>query len=94
MKWEGGIITRTLYQQEFQNDKFIPIVFDKNDIANIPTILSGATYYDLSTSDALENLIRHLTGQPAYIPNPVGKMPVLSPRDVKPFKVKPFKPAS
>ena len=86
VKWEGGIITRTLYQQEFQNNKFIPVVFDKNDIANIPTILSGATYYDFSRPDAFENLIRHLTGQPAYIPNPIGKVPVLPPRDVKPFK--------
>ncbi len=87
VKWEGGIITRTLFTSEFQNEKFLPVLFDKRDNVYIPTILSGAIYYDLSESDGFLNLLRHLTNQPAYIPVPIGKMPVLPPRNVKPFKL-------
>jgi hypothetical protein len=86
VKWEGGIITRTLYQREFVNDKFIPVVFESNDTSHIPMILSGATYYNLSHDDGFEALVRHLTNQPAFVASPVGKMPVLPPKDVKPFK--------
>lgn len=86
VKWEGGIITLTLYHQEFQNDKFIPVVFDSKDVAQIPTILSGAIYYNLSQADGLEKLLRLLTNQPTFIPATIGKMPVLPPLDVKPFK--------
>lgn len=86
VKWEGGIITRTLYQREFVNEKFIPVVFEANDTNHIPMILSGATYYNLSLVDGFEALVRHLTNQPTFVANPVGKMPVLPPKDVKPFK--------
>jgi hypothetical protein len=85
-KWEGGIITRTLYASEFMNDKFIPVVFESNDTSHIPLILSGATYYDFARADGFEKLLRHLTDQPIFVPNPIGKMPVLPPKDVKPFK--------
>ena len=81
-----GFTPRTLYENEFANDKFIPVVFNRNDTAHIPLILSGATHYDLSREGGFEGLVRHLTNQPLFVPNPVGKKPVLPPRDVKPLK--------
>ena len=85
-KWEGGLITRILYLAELQNSKFIPVVFERDDLSFIPLVLSGAIYYDLSSATNFEGLFRHLSKQPAYVPAPLGHTPVLSPRDVKPFR--------
>jgi len=54
-----------LYEAEGQNTKFIPVVFCADDARQIPVELRGATRYDLSTSDAYDNLLRQLTNQPA-----------------------------
>ena len=70
-KWEGFIITQELYESEGRNDKFIPVVFSREDVRYIPLELQGATHYDLSIPGSYDNLFRHLTSQPARIKPPV-----------------------
>jgi tetratricopeptide (TPR) repeat protein len=64
-KWEGFIITLELYEAEGRNAKFIPIIFSPQDAQHIPLELRAATRYDLSAPDGYDNLLRHLTNQPA-----------------------------
>jgi SEFIR domain/ATPase family associated with various cellular activities (AAA) len=64
-KWEGAIITQQLYEQELQNKKFVPVIFSLDDLKYIPTILRGATFYNLGDENEYERLYRRLTGQPA-----------------------------
>ncbi|MBX9581065.1 MAG: TIR domain-containing protein [Gemmataceae bacterium] len=80
VKWEGGIVTRSLYQAEFRNGKFIPVVFGPKHISSIPTILSGNTYYDVRKPERFEDLVRFMSGQLAYVPAPIGRVPHLPPR--------------
>jgi hypothetical protein len=70
-KWEGFIITLELYEAEGRNARFIPVVFSPEDAQHIPAELRGATRYDLSISEAYDNLFRHLTNQPAREKSPV-----------------------
>ncbi|HEX4945230.1 MAG TPA: toll/interleukin-1 receptor domain-containing protein [Blastocatellia bacterium] len=62
-KWEGAVITLTLYDSELINRKFIPVVFAASDRQFIPEILRGTTNYDLSLVYEYDNLYRRLTGQ-------------------------------
>ncbi len=70
-KWEGFIITSELYEAEAKNTKFIPVVFRPQDARHIPAELRAASRYDLSTADAYEDLLRHLTNQPRRKKSPV-----------------------
>jgi tetratricopeptide (TPR) repeat protein len=70
-KWEGFIITQGLYEAEGKNTKFIPLLFASHDAKHIPLELQPASHYDLTTSEAYENLLRHLTNQPARVKSPV-----------------------
>jgi|SRR5579884_659237 len=65
------------------NTKFIPIVFSRNDIINIPLFLTSTTYYDLSNVDGYESLYRRLTSQPEVIKPPLGDLRSLPPRDTR-----------
>jgi tetratricopeptide (TPR) repeat protein len=70
-KWEGFIITLELYEAEERNTKFIPVVLSPQDAQQIPLELRGASGYDLSAPEAYENLLRHITNQPARERSPV-----------------------
>jgi hypothetical protein len=52
-KWEGAIITQSIYENEARNDKFIPIFFSEEDKNYIPRILRTATYYRLDVKEEL-----------------------------------------
>jgi hypothetical protein len=80
VKWEGGIVHRSIYDSEFQNRKFLPVLFGEKYIESIPTILVGNTYYDVTRPDRFEELVRVMTDQPAYIPAPIGQIPLLPPK--------------
>ena len=84
VKWEGFIITQELYEADGRNTKFIPVVFSSHDSTHIPLELQGATRYDVSTSEAYDNLFRHLSNQPAREKSPVAPrlrpMPLLDRR--------------
>lgn len=72
-KWEGFIITQELYEAEGRNSKFIPLVFSAQDTKYIPIELRAATRYVLDGEDDYENLLRHLTDQPARVKSEVAQ---------------------
>ena len=79
-KWEGAIIRQELYDADSRNKKFIPVIFEKDDTAHIPTSLGGASYYNLDSSDGFESLYRRLTDQPEYVRPPLGEIIKMPPR--------------
>jgi len=82
-KWEGALITQHLYDNDGRNDRFLPVVFSPDEVRNIPTFLSGATYYDVSTEAGYIRLYRRLTSQPAVVRPPLGSVRTLSPESTE-----------
>ena len=56
VKWEGSLIYQKLYMSDSINTKYIPIVFDEDDIEYIPTPLQASTYYNVSDDDKYNEL--------------------------------------
>jgi hypothetical protein len=83
VKWEGAILTQELYETEFYNTRFIPVVFSSQNTDHIPVILKGQTYYDVSTDKGYESLYRHLTKQPETVKPELGKIRSMPPRKRK-----------
>src|ERR1043165_4218125 len=84
-KWEGAIITQELYEAEAHNTKFIPMLFSREDTGNIPNLLRGATYYDLSTEEGYEELYRRLTNQPPVSKPELGTLRPMPHRERRQF---------
>jgi hypothetical protein len=55
-QWESLLTRQHLYFSPGQNDKFIPVVFEAQDLASIPTPLTNVTRIDLSQSDGFNRL--------------------------------------
>jgi hypothetical protein len=91
--WEGGIITQDLYESQGRNEKFIPIVLDSAEKANIPLFLRAYTHYDVSNPQDYEKLYRYLTGQPRVIRPKLGSVRPLPPEATQPPKAPQAKPA-
>lgn len=77
VKWEGAVITQDIYDAEANNTRFIPVTFTPEDAAYIPTVLRGATRYELEGD--YEKLYRHITGQPLVLKPQLGKRKSLPP---------------
>jgi hypothetical protein len=82
-KWEGAIITQELYDSEGRNTKFIPIVFDSEDVKHIPVEMRAGTYYILNSDSEYEDLYRHLTNQPKAIKRDLGRLRSVPPKSRK-----------
>jgi TIR domain len=82
-KWEGAIISQELYDSEGRNTKFIPIVFNADDVKHIPVEMRGGTYYVLDRDDEYDDLYRHLTNQPKAIKRELGRLRSLPPKKRK-----------
>jgi formylglycine-generating enzyme required for sulfatase activity len=80
VKFEGAVMTQTLYQREMRNERFIPVVFSAEDARHRPDLLHGATFYRVDTPEGYENLYRHLTNQPEVVKPPLGTTRPLPPR--------------
>ncbi len=85
VKWEGAILTQTLYQQAAQNRRFVPVVFALGDAAHVPLPLAGATHYDLSRKAGYDRLYRRLTRQPEVVRPGLGEVRPRSPRPTPVF---------
>lgn len=72
--WEGKLIIQSLYESA-ENLRFIPIIFDRQDIEHIPLVLKGATHYDVSTSDGYQALHHALTNPDAITHLPTDSPP-------------------
>jgi tetratricopeptide (TPR) repeat protein len=82
--WESTIIYQYLYNSGVVNEKFIPVVFGRDNIKHIPVPLQSSTYYDVSTDAGYESLYRRLTDQPYTTKPELGKLKSLPPRERKP----------
>jgi hypothetical protein len=75
--WEGLIATQVLYDSGARNEKFVPVLVEDETEEAVPIVLRPFTRYRLW--GGYEPLYRHLTGQPAVVPPPVGKTKVMPP---------------
>lgn len=81
VKWETGLMIRKVYQDGFVNEKFIPVILNKGDAKSMPTVFIGNVYYNVSDPSGLLGLVRLISDQPEYVPPPIGRTPVLPPRN-------------
>jgi hypothetical protein len=79
-KWEGAVVTQLLYDSESRNRSFVPVIFRSEDTVCIPTILRGATHYDLGSTEGYDDLYRLLTGQPSVRMHELGPVHPMPPR--------------
>ena len=70
--WEGSLITSELYHTRSDTNKFVPVLFDRQDEPFIPRPLSGHTHYLLSSEDNYAKLYAFLTGQAGVLPGKLG----------------------
>lgn len=61
-KWETNIIENFLYDTGAVTNKYIPVVFDDEDVKSILTPLKGHTYYNLKYTQKKEDLKNRLLG--------------------------------
>lgn len=83
VKEEAAIIAQAFFDAEAENTKFIPVLFSPLDKPHIPTIVRGATRYDLSTEEGYEGLYRRLTNQPRVSKPVLGKLRPMPPLERK-----------
>lgn len=77
VRFEGLILSNTLYGQFYCNTKFIPVIPDAGSLDDVPPRLKDYSVYRLS-SDYLQ-LYRVLTAQPAVVPPSLGAIKILPP---------------
>jgi SEFIR domain len=75
--WEGSVIYSYLYEEK-NTERFLPVVFDRQDETYVPRPLKGATRYLLTAFDLSDfgynSLYRELTHQPAVERPPLGEV--------------------
>ncbi|ENV28002.1 toll/interleukin-1 receptor domain-containing protein [Acinetobacter baumannii] len=72
-KWETLHILQKVYENAFNNTKYIPIYFGKENSEYILDSLKPYTHYDISNADLKEKLIKRLLGQSASIRPQLGQ---------------------
>jgi len=84
VRWEGNLIYNRIYNDKPSGSRFIPVLLEGGEPAQIPNPVQGHTYYLIShfdLSDAgYEGLYRHLTGQAPTPPPEIGAIRTLPPR--------------
>jgi phospholipase C len=85
--WEAKLIYTHLYLSDSLVQRFIPILFDDDEHANIPTPLRTMAFYQVDTKDGYEDLYRHLTQQPRHRMPECGQLRPLPPRDALSYPV-------
>jgi hypothetical protein len=68
VRWEATISYQYLYNGSAINTKFIPVVFEENNLTYVPKPLQTTTYYLLNNKESYENLYQRLTDQ--FLPIP------------------------
>ena len=56
IQFELNLIYNEFYQNNSQNDKYIPIVFNESDIEYIPNPLKSSSYYNIENEEDYELL--------------------------------------
>src|ERR1700730_4744028 len=83
--WEGSLITLELYHTRSDTNKFVPVLFDRQDEPFIPRPLSGHTHYLLSSEDNYAKLYAFLTGQAGVVPGKLGPLKTRARESVEPL---------
>lgn len=88
VKWESTLAYQQIYNADAENTRFIPVLFESDDVKYIPEPLKGTTYYHINTEEGDEKLYRRLTNQPRVEKPMLGKLrklprrsPVATPPD-------------
>jgi tetratricopeptide (TPR) repeat protein len=71
VKWEGFVITQSLYESEGKNKKFVPVLFVREHKQFIPIELRAYPKYIPNQDDGYYELLRTLTAQPERTPRAV-----------------------
>jgi len=64
--WEAHLIFNSLYPDDADVQKFIPVLYKDCQPSWIPLRLRGMTHYQVDAVDGYEDLYRHLANQPRY----------------------------
>lgn len=74
VRWEGAIITSSLYFAQSDHVKFIPVVVNGEDRRHIMAPLSVTSMYVVGDENGrnLDPLVAHLLGRPLVEPSPLG----------------------
>lgn len=81
--WEASLIYQLLYEQQCNNTKFIPIIFNENDINNVPLPLKSTTIYNLENNKDYNKLYGRLTNNPIIKKPELGERIPLKTKEVK-----------
>src|SRR5512135_310126 len=84
VRWEGNLIRNRIYNDQPSGSRFIPVLLEGGEPAQIPNPVQGHTYYRIShldlSDEGYEELYRHLTGQAPTPPREIGAIQSLPPR--------------
>ncbi|HET8888232.1 MAG TPA: FxSxx-COOH system tetratricopeptide repeat protein [Candidatus Angelobacter sp.] len=75
--WETALTLQYLYEASANNERFIPAIFNHENVADIPMPLRSATYYLLNTEEGCQRLLRRLRKQPEVHKPDVGTTSIL-----------------
>ena len=71
-RFESVLILQDLLDAGMSNDKFIPVFFEATDSDHILKWVRPVNYYNVSTTNGYDSLLRRLLDDPAVVPPPVG----------------------
>lgn len=74
VRWEGNLIYQDIYDAETLNTKFIPVLLEAGEVADIPKPWRGVARYLVHTAEGYEDLYRRLTNQPEHTKPVLGKV--------------------
>ncbi len=80
VRWEGNLIYQHIYNAATRNEKFVPILLEGGQFADIPTPVQGHSYFRVDTDDGYTDLYRLLTQQPAVVKPALGTLKPMPPR--------------
>jgi hypothetical protein len=83
--WEGSLIRSELYYTRSDTNKYVPVLFNRQDEPFIPRPLSGHTHYLLSSEDNYAKLYVFLTGQAGVLPGKLGPLKTRAREAVEPL---------
>jgi tetratricopeptide (TPR) repeat protein len=83
VRWESHLTYQYIYNSESNNSKFIPVVFEREDLKHIPTVLQAVTNYELDSEEGYLALYRRLTNQPEITKPELGQVRSLPARERK-----------
>jgi NB-ARC domain/SEFIR domain len=89
--WEGSLITLELYHGRSDTNKFVPVLFERQDESFIPEPLRGQTHYLLNSEENYIMLYALLTGQAGVTPGELGSLKTLARNSVEPLRFETFK---